>query len=117
MASEDILIIMLSVGFIILIALFSVALGAAIKILIDMRKITDKLNEMVDSAADAVGAVSSKAKSVFTNTLVMDKIIPAVLGAISVGIGIKKAKEASQNKAKKGRSKKFSKVDVYEEDE
>lgn len=116
MTSEDILIIMLSVGFIILIALFCVALGTAIKILVDMRKITDRINEMVDSAADTVGIVSSKAKSVFTNTLVMDKIIPAILGAITVGISVKKAKEkVSAKPSRKG--KKFSKVDVYEEDE
>ncbi|MBI2448115.1 hypothetical protein HYV44_00945 [Candidatus Microgenomates bacterium] len=115
MSNENILITVLTIGFVVLIAFVCVALGAMIKIMIDVRKITDRLQKDIGSVSDTITVVSDKTKSFFANSLVIDKIVPAILGVVSLGLGAKKIND--EKKKKKSSKKNFSNVEIYEEDE
>ena len=119
--NADLLIIILSVGFIILIIFVCVAIGAMIKILIDVKKITAVGRREAESIAQTMDAIGNKAKKYVTNSLIMDKVIPAIMGAISVSMGAKKmaeeyeckTKSRTKNNKKKGRSR----SSIFSEDE
>lgn len=105
-ANYDILLTILSIGFIILILFVCVALGAMIRIMIDIKKITELAKKQSEKVDEALDVVSEKAKSFFTNAVVLEKVIPSILGAISVGVGAKKVMDHydSKTKVKKGKS-------------
>jgi hypothetical protein len=117
MENTDILILILSIGFIILIIFVCVAIGTMIKIMLDVKKITEIAKREAENVADKVDAIGDKAKSFFTNAMVVEKIIPSLLGAISFGLGAKKTYEEykanstprkSDDKKKKGKKSKNS---------
>lgn len=118
--NTDLLILILSIGFIILIIFVCVAVGAMIKIMIDVKKITAIGRKEAESIAQTMDALGDKAKSFLTNSLVMDKVIPAILGAITMGVGAKKATERyreegsgkSKKRGKKTRSGIFSEEEI-----
>jgi len=102
-SNVDLLILILSIGFIILIVFICVALGAMIKIMLDVRKVTDLAKKQAENVASTMDSLGDRAKSFLTNSFIMDKIIPAVLGAITVGMAAKKTadKYKSNTKEKK----------------
>ena len=120
MENTDVLILMLSIGFIILIIFVCVAIGTMIKIMLDVKKITEIAKREAENVAEKVDAIGDKAKNFFTNAMVVEKIIPSLLGAISFGLGAKKTYEeykskGSQDKnSKKGKKRKNS---VFVEEE
>ena len=123
--NTDLLILILSIGFIVLILFVCVAIGAVIRIMFDVKKITAIGRKEAENIAQTMDLLGDKAKSFLTNSLVLDKVIPAILGAITVGLGAKKASEMyddcgfSNDKKKKGRSskRKRQKNGIFVEDE
>lgn len=101
MENADTLVLILSIGFIVLIVFVCVALGSLIRIMVDIKRITEIAKKEAESVASKVDAIGDKAKNFFTNAVVVEKIIPALLGAISVGIGAKKTYD--DYKAKSGK--------------
>ncbi len=91
--TQEILLVVLSIGFVVLVVFVCVAIGAMIKILVDVRKITEAIKKSTDSVSETVDAVSEKTKSFFANSLVIDKIIPALLGVVSMAVGAKKVSD------------------------
>ena len=91
-----------------------------IKILLDVRKITDKVRKEADNIGGTMDVVTDKAKSFFTNSLVIDKVIPALLGIITAGVSFKKMnenmKEANDNN-KENKKRKKSKAKIFTEEE
>lgn len=118
-SSYDLLLIILSTGFVILIIFVCVALGAMIKIMLDIKKITEiakKESEKIDGIIDSIG---NKAKSMLTNSLVLEKVLPSIIGAISVAFGAKNAMDhydskvnVSSKKSKKRGSRIFTKEEI-----
>jgi len=120
MENTDILILILSIGFIILIIFVCVAVGTMIKIMLDVKKITEIAKREAENVADKVDAIGDKAKNFFTNAMVIEKVIPALLGAISFGIGAKKTYEEYKAKSennKGGDKKKKRKNKIFSEEE
>ncbi|MDD5731739.1 MAG: hypothetical protein PHU42_02525 [Patescibacteria group bacterium] len=121
MENTDILILILSIGFIILIIFVCVAIGTMIKVMLDIKKITEIAKREAESVADKVDAIGDRAKNFFTNTMVIEKIIPSLLGAISFGLGAKKTYEeykAKSEKTDKGSDKKKKKKNkIFSEEE
>jgi len=117
--TQDILLIILSIGFVVLIIFICVAVGAMIKILIDVKQITSKVRKEAENISETMDIISDKAKSFFANSLVINKIIPALLGIISVGIGVKKAadKFKEEEEGKVFKKKKKTRARVYSEEE
>ncbi|MFA7308654.1 MAG: hypothetical protein WC045_01105 [Patescibacteria group bacterium] len=91
MDSQTLLLIILSSGFVILIAFVCVALGTMIRIMVDIRKITTRVQKEVDMVGDVVDAIGEKTKSFFAHSLIIDKIVPAVLGIITASMASKAA--------------------------
>ena len=123
MQNTDVLILILSIGFIILIIFVCVAVGTMIKIMLDVKKITAIAKKEAESVADKVDAIGDRAKNFFTNAMVIEKIIPSLLGAISFGLGAKKSYdeyragasgEKSDKKNSKGKKRKNS---IFTEEE
>ena len=119
--NSDTLIIILSTGFIILIIFVCVALGTMIKIMMDVKKITDIARREAEEIGEVMDAVGDKMKNFFTNSFVMDKIIPAILGAITVGVGAKGAMDGfNKTKTKVKRKKKgrrYGRQNIFVEEE
>ena len=116
-SNVDLLILILSIGFIILIVFVCVALGAMIKIMLDVRKVTDIAKKQAENVASTMDSLGDRAKSFLTNSLIMDKIIPAVLGAITIGMGAKKAADNCRcNDEKKKRNGK-KRSGIFSEEE
>jgi hypothetical protein len=101
MENTDILILILSIGFIILIIFVCVAIGTMIKIMLDVKKITAIAKREAENVAQKVDVIGDRAKNFFTNAMVIEKIIPSLLGAISFGMGAKKSYEEYRAKAEK----------------
>jgi len=123
MENTDILILILSIGFIILIIFVCVALGAMIKIMLDVKKITEIAKREAENVAEKVDAIGDRAKNFFTNTMVIEKVIPSLLGAISFGLGAKKtydeykAKSSPSKSDTKGKKGKKSRNSIFTEEE
>lgn len=123
MQNTDVLILILSIGFIILIIFVCVAIGAMIKIMLDVKKITEIAKREAESVANKVDAIGDKAKNFFTNAMVVEKIIPSLLGAISFGLGAKKTYEEYKEKSSSSKSDsktkktKKSKNSIFTEEE
>ena len=111
------LIIILSTGFIILIVFVCVALAAMIKIMLDIKKITEIARRESEEISELVDLVGLGLKSFFTNSFIMDKIIPAILGAITVGMGAKAAAEGSKYGSPKRKTKKKGRSYVIDGDD
>ena len=62
-----------------------------IRIMTDVQKITHVVRRETENIGSLVDTVTSKTKSFLVHSLVADKIVPAVLGIISVAIGARKA--------------------------
>lgn len=67
-----------------------VALLTIIKILIDVRRVTEIVRREAESIGSLVETVTTKTKSFLLHSLVADKIIPAVLGVMSVALGARR---------------------------
>lgn len=124
MENTDILILILSIGFIVLIVFVCVALGAMIKIMLDVKKITEIAKREAENVAEKVDAIGDKAKNFFTNAMVIEKVIPSLLGAISFGLGAKKVYDEnkakstpSKNESDKKKKSKKSKSSIFTEEE
>lgn len=119
MENADILILILSIGFIILMIFVCVAIGTMIKIMIDIKKITEIAKREVESMAGKVDAIGDKAKNFFTNALVIEKVIPSLLGAISFGLGAKKTYDEykARTTSSKGKKSKKCKNGIFVEEE
>jgi len=122
--NSDTLIIILSAGFIILIAFVCVALGTMIKIMLDIKKITDIARHEAEEIGEVMDAIGDKMKKYFTNSFIMDKIVPAILGAISVGASAKgfansyNAKTKGKKTTTKGKKgKRYGNQDIFVEEE
>uniref|UniRef100_A0A7C4M071 Uncharacterized protein n=1 Tax=candidate division CPR3 bacterium TaxID=2268181 RepID=A0A7C4M071_UNCC3 len=89
-ANINLLITILSVGFVILIIFVCVAIGAIIRIMLDVKKITEIGKREAENIAKTMDKMGDKAKNFLVNSMVLEKIIPAILGAITVGMGAKK---------------------------
>jgi len=110
MDSNEVLILILSIGFIILIVFVCVAIGTMIKIMLDLKKISEIAKKEMESVSETMEAIESRIKSFLTNSMVLDKVVPAILGAITVGMGTKKIVDdySDCKKDKKSSSKKKS---------
>ena len=123
MENADTLILILSIGFIILMVFVCVAIGTMIKIMMDVKKITAIAKKETENMAEKVDAIGDRAKNFFTNTLVIEKVIPSILGAISFGLGAKKTYEEYKSKSSSGKSNgqkkksKKSKNSIFTEEE
>jgi hypothetical protein len=106
MENTDILILILSIGFIILIIFVCVAVGTMIKIMLDVKKITEIAKREAENVAQKVDVIGDRAKNFFTNAMVIEKIIPSLLGAISFGVGAKKTYDEYKAKASAGKNEK-----------
>jgi len=121
--NADTLILILSIGFIILMVFVCVAIGTMIKIMMDVKKITAIAKKETENMAEKVDAIGDRAKNFFTNTLVIEKVIPSILGAISFGLGAKKTYEEYKSKSSSGKSNgqkkksKKSKNSIFTEEE
>lgn len=100
-----------------------VAIGTMIKIMMDVKKITAIAKKETENMAEKVDAIGDRAKNFFTNTLVIEKVIPSILGAISFGLGAKKTYEEYKSKSSSGKSNgqkkksKKSKNSIFTEEE
>lgn len=121
MQNTDILILILSIGFIILIIFVCVAIGTMIRIMLDVKKITEIAKREAGNVADKVDAIGDRAKNFFTNAMVIEKVIPSLLGAISFGLGAKKVyegyKEKSEKTGKSNNKNKKKKSRIFSEEE
>jgi len=119
MQNTDVLITILSIGFVILIIFVCVALGAMIKIMLDLRRITEMAKREIESISEVFDVMGDKAKSFLTNSLVLEKIVPAILGAITIGASAKKAMEHYEQKTGGKAQKKGKKMknNIFAEEE
>jgi len=129
--NENVLILILSIGFIVLILFVLIAVGAMIKILLDVKSITGTVKKETENFGETFEAVSSKAKSFFTNSVVSEKVIPLILGAISAGVAYKKTtnddgcdcgdteeeKKSTHAKAGQAKKKRSKKTKIFTEEE
>ncbi|HRY60223.1 MAG TPA: hypothetical protein P5096_02500 [Patescibacteria group bacterium] len=126
--NTDVLIVILSTGFVILIIFVCVALGAMIKIMLDIKKITEIAKKEADAISQVVDVVGNKAKSFVTNSFIIDKIVPAIMGIIAAGMSAKagsdfykKTNKQESNGSRKQESKKTKKQgkrsDIFSDDE
>lgn len=124
--NTDLLIIILSTGFIILIVFVCVALGAMIKIMLDIKKITELAKKEANAISQVVDAVGNKAKNFVTNSFVIDKVIPAIMGMAMAGMSAKMGSDFCKKsqrdpfgkKSKSGaKNKRGRRSDIFSDDE
>ena len=119
MDNTNLLIIILSTGFIILIIFVCVALGAMIKIMLDIKKITELAKKEAEAISQVVDAVGNKAKNFVTNSFVIDKVIPAIMGMVAAGMSAKAGSDFYKKRSGKAKSKgkKGKRSDIFSDDE
>ena len=117
--NTDLLIIILSTGFIILILFVCVALGAMIKIMLDIKKITELAKKEAEAISQVVDTMGAKARSFVTNSFVIDKVIPAIMGMVAAGMTAKayENKKSRNQKNNKSKGKKSKRSDIFSDDE
>ena len=125
--SSDILVIILSVGFVVLIVFVCITLGFIIRILLDVKGVTKIAKEKTEDISNTIDDVGAKTRSFFSSTLFLEKVVPAIMGAIGLVYTMKKKKSSKNSseddeceevprKKKKSKKKKTnSKIFVEEE--